>query len=372
MAGSDVQRFYLPLLERQVSLARGARVLDLGYYDPSAALWAARRAGYVLALRPSVDLAIDLERAGQAEGVSHLEVRLATRPNTEEVGTFDVVLLLAPFFLGNAPVREALAAAAAALKPDGALYFQVHRRRGGETHVRSASEFFGGVELVGIGGGQRRLHRATAPKTSAAMAAIGAVAQPESGRPESLHQLEWRGATVRLRLAAGVFAARGIDPGSRLLLNAVEIEPGSRILDLGCGAGTIGLALAASDPRARVVLVDNSKPAADLARENAARNGLKNVEVPLGDGYAPVGNRAFDAIVSNLPAHRGLQHDTSAAERFIFEAPKHLRRTGEAWFVANRALPYELPATRAFRQVRLAATDGRYKVLHCTEPRSSR
>jgi hypothetical protein len=78
--------------------------------------------------------------------------------------------------------------------------------------------------------------------------------------------------------------------------------------------------------------------------------------------------RKDDAVVSNLPAHRGQQADSTAATAFIAGAPAHLRAGGAAWFVANKALPYELPAARAFRRVRVAAADGRYKVLHCEDP----
>ena len=104
-------------------------------------------------------------------------------------------------------------------------------------------------------------------------------------------------------------------------------------------------------------------------RVAAPQMGLEIGVFRLGDGYAAVAGERFDAILANLPAHRGHKQDLSTAERFIAGAAQHLRARGAAWFVANRALPYELPASNAFRQVRTAAADGRYKVLHCTDPR---
>jgi 16S rRNA (guanine1207-N2)-methyltransferase len=343
----------------------------MGYYDPEGALWAgAAGAGQVVALRPAIDQVAALDRAAREADLGQVEPRLAVQPEAEERGTFDVALLLAPFFLGNAPVRQAMEGAAAALKPDGALYFQAHKRRGGETFVGYARGLFQGVELLGMGGGQRRLYRAAGPRAGAPVAETG---EKESGGAESLVQeVEVRGATLKLRLAAGVFSAHRVDPGSLLLAQTAEVPPGARVLDLGCGAGPIGLALAASDPRSRVLLVDASRPAVELARENAALNGLRNVEVLLSDGYDALGGQRFDAILSNLPAHRGQQADSGVAERFIAGAPAHLREDGGAWFVANKALPYELPAARAFRRVRVAAGDGRYKVLHCDQPVAQR
>ena len=288
-------------------------------------------------------------------------------PEADERGTFDLALLLAPFFLGNAPVRQAWTRAASALKPDGALYFQAHKRRGGDTFVGYARGLFEDVELMGMGGGQRRLYRATGPRpgatsadASAAPAAGAEAPGAGGGDPRGDPQAAPRGRASSAPTAS--------IPGSLLLAQTAQVPPGARVLDLGCGAGPIGLAVAASDPRSRVLLVDASRPAVELARENAARNELQNVEVLLSDGYEALGGQRFDAILSNLPAHQGQQADSGVAERFIAGAPARLREDGAAWFVANKALPYELPAARAFRRVRVAAGDGRYKVLHCDQP----
>jgi 16S rRNA (guanine1207-N2)-methyltransferase len=364
MAGSDLQRYHLPLLDEYVALGPASRVIELGYYDPSAALWAAARAAHVLALRPAIDLATELERQAREAGAAGLDVRLGDSVDAGEHGTYDVAIVLAPFFLGNAPVRRAFVTSARALGPEGALYFQAHRRHGGDTFVRYAKEAFESVELLGMGGGQRRLYEARGPRP-----AEGATTDPAA--EGTLVEHTARGVTLRLKLTAGVFAAKGVDPGSRLLMETLELPPGARVLDMGCGSGVIGLTLAKADPRAKVVLADVSKAAVDLARENASLNGVGKAEVRLSDGYGAVAGERFDAIVSNLPAHRGLQHDTAAAERIIAQAPAHLREGGELWLVANKALPYELTASRAFREVRQAANDGRYKVLRCTLPQGS-
>jgi 16S rRNA (guanine1207-N2)-methyltransferase len=108
----------------------------------------------------------------------------------------------------------------------------------------------------------------------------------------------------------------------------------------------------------------------ELARRNATENGLERVAVRLGDAYNAVAGERFGCVVSNLPAHRGHTVDLSVAQRFIAGAPAHLERGGEAWFVANRALPYEARAARAFRRVERVRDDGRYKLLRCAEPRA--
>lgn len=75
-----------------------------------------------------------------------------------------------------------------------------------------------------------------------------------------------------------------------------------RVLDLAAGSGAIALAIAAERPRSRVTATDVSDAAIDTTRANAARHGLAGrVEVLRGSWYEPVGDRAFELIVSNPP-----------------------------------------------------------------------
>ncbi|MEH6422188.1 peptide chain release factor N(5)-glutamine methyltransferase [Pseudomonas sp. CGJS7] len=73
------------------------------------------------------------------------------------------------------------------------------------------------------------------------------------------------------------------------------------IADLGTGSGAIALALALERPSARVIAVDVSAQALQIARENAAALGLARVEFRLGDWFAPLAGERFDLIASNPP-----------------------------------------------------------------------
>lgn len=73
------------------------------------------------------------------------------------------------------------------------------------------------------------------------------------------------------------------------------------VLDLGTGSGAIALAIAREHPNCDIVATDISEPALAVARENANRHALANIEFLLGDWTAPVAGRTFDLIVSNPP-----------------------------------------------------------------------
>ena len=75
----------------------------------------------------------------------------------------------------------------------------------------------------------------------------------------------------------------------------------ARIADLGTGSGAIALAIAHERPRARVVATDASLTALEVARRNAARHQITNVEFRCGDWLQPLAGDRFDLIASNPP-----------------------------------------------------------------------
>ena len=74
-----------------------------------------------------------------------------------------------------------------------------------------------------------------------------------------------------------------------------------RVADLGTGSGAIALALASEMPHSVVVATDASETALSVAKRNAMRLGLNNVEFRPGDWTAPLVGDAFDLVVSNPP-----------------------------------------------------------------------
>ena len=100
----------------------------------------------------------------------------------------------------------------------------------------------------------------------------------------------------------GLFSPEKIDEGSRLLLDKLERPVNPRVLDLGCGYGAIGLAIAKAWPETKVEMVDKDFVAVKYAQMNAEQNNLPNAGAFLSNGFDQVVTEQFGLIVSNLPA----------------------------------------------------------------------
>jgi release factor glutamine methyltransferase len=73
------------------------------------------------------------------------------------------------------------------------------------------------------------------------------------------------------------------------------------LADLGAGSGAIALAIAKERPRCHVIATDNSSAALEVARSNAKKFGLTNIEFRAGDWFVPLVGETFDMIASNPP-----------------------------------------------------------------------
>jgi 16S rRNA G1207 methylase RsmC len=131
----------------------------------------------------------------------------------------------------------------------------------------------------------------------------------------------------------GVFSHGHVDTGTLLLLQQVPppAEDG-HLLDLGCGAGPIAVAMAKRAPHATVWAVDVNARARELTAANAARNGLTGVRVVAPDEVPA--DVAFATIWSNPPIRIG----KAALHALLARWLDRLTADGEAVLVVQKHL----------------------------------
>jgi 16S rRNA G1207 methylase RsmC len=112
------------------------------------------------------------------------------------------------------------------------------------------------------------------------------------------------GHDLSLSSGTGVFARGRLDVGTAVLFRETSPPAGGRVLDLGCGYGVIGLAVAVAVPSAVVTAVDVNERAVLLANENAAALGVADrFTASTPEGVDP--EAAYDEIWSNPPIRVG-------------------------------------------------------------------
>jgi 16S rRNA (guanine1207-N2)-methyltransferase len=166
------------------------------------------------------------------------------------------------------------------------------------------------------------------------------------------------------------FASGELDEGTRLLLEMLEVHSTDEALDIGCGAGFIGLHVAHEASKGHVTMVDASLAAVAVARQRVAQSGLTNITVLPSDGAQAILSQRFDLVVTNPPFHIGGIQTTEIAERFIREAAQVLRPRGRFYLVANRFLKYEPTLRACFKTVEEVGGNTRYKVLRGLDRKS--
>jgi ubiquinone/menaquinone biosynthesis C-methylase UbiE len=116
----------------------------------------------------------------------------------------------------------------------------------------------------------------------------------------------------------------------RELIKQAYIQPGQRILDLGCGTGTLTILIKRLNPLAEVVGLDGDPHILEIARAKANEAG---VELSLDEGMAyqlPYSDHTFDRVLSSLVMHHLTREDK---QRTFHEIYRVLNPGGELHIV---------------------------------------
>ncbi|MGH3336720.1 MAG: class I SAM-dependent methyltransferase [Nocardioides sp.] len=112
------------------------------------------------------------------------------------------------------------------------------------------------------------------------------------------------GQDLTLVSGSGVFSRGHLDRATAVLFRETEPPAQGQFLDLGCGYGVIGLAIARAVPLATVTAVDVNERALALANENAEALGVEGRYVACLPDAVP-GDATYDEIWSNPPIRIG-------------------------------------------------------------------
>lgn len=165
-----------------------------------------------------------------------------------------------------------------------------------------------------------------------------------------------KGVQMELFSHEALFSPEQIDDGTQFMMSVAKLEEGQHVLDLGCGYGAVGIYAAKIVGTENVVMSDVVTRAVELAKKNAAHNGVPRVQVFKSDGFRDLPEMQFDVILSNPPYHANF----SVAKHFIEEGFRHLNQDGYLYMVTHRLDWYKNKIKGVFGGVQVHEKDGYY------------
>lgn len=129
----------------------------------------------------------------------------------------------------------------------------------------------------------------------------------------------------------GVFSKDGLDFGSRLLLESIPLdEVGAKVLDMGCGYGTIGIIINKLTNH-DIDMVDVNLRAMHLAKRNAKENGCSNINIFESNCYQNITSK-YNTIITNPPIRAGKK----IVYEILMSAKKYLEQDGNLFLVIRK------------------------------------
>lgn len=133
------------------------------------------------------------------------------------------------------------------------------------------------------------------------------------------------------------------------LIDAADLEPHQRVLDLGCGTGTLAIMVKEREPAAEVTGLDADPQILELARH---KTGEAGVPIAFNEGLAselPYPDGSFDRVLSTLFFH----HLTSDDKRACLAEIRRVLRPGGQLHLADWTAPADALQAALSWQIRL-------------------
>jgi 16S rRNA (guanine1207-N2)-methyltransferase len=162
--------------------------------------------------------------------------------------------------------------------------------------------------------------------------------QREGDRPRRRHEVTFQskvrgGESCRFVSRPGTFSYGRFDDGARALVEIARIEPGERVVDLGCGCGTNGtFAAQRTGPEGWIAFVDSNVRAVALADLNAKANGITALATYATATAEGPEEGTFDVVLANPPYYGA----GGIAQLFIERGKLLLKPDGRFYLVTRQ------------------------------------
>jgi 16S rRNA (guanine1207-N2)-methyltransferase len=171
--------------------------------------------------------------------------------------------------------------------------------------------------------------------------------------------------TTQVKVAAlpGVFSQKGLDKGTKILLENFPETTGTSVLDFCCGSGVIASFIGKKYTGIYLSLLDVSALAIASAEKTLHINKLTG-DVFASNSLSKV-TKKYSTVISNPPFHQGVNTNYQATESFLKGIKSHLHKAGQVIVVANSFLQYEPIMKSAIGKTQKLTTTNGFTIYHC-------
>lgn len=170
---------------------------------------------------------------------------------------------------------------------------------------------------------------------------------------------------------ANVFSRNHLDIGGRYLMDNLPEGDFTKVVDLGCGNGVVGMSAAQAYPDAQITFIDESYMAVDSARINMLKNFEEersdNTRFVVNNGLVGFKARSYDLILCNPPFHQQHTITDHIAWSMFNDAHFCLAVNGELVIVGNRHLDYQDKLERIFGNCELITENQKFVILRAVK-----
>lgn len=122
------------------------------------------------------------------------------------------------------------------------------------------------------------------------------------------------------------------------LVELASPQPGQRILDIGCGTGTLTVMLKHAQPAATVIGLDGDEAVLAIARKKAALDDGNAIIWQLGYSYdLPYPDASFDLVLASMMLH----HLTRENKRATFREARRVLKPGSRFWMVDFGQPHD-------------------------------
>lgn len=302
-------------------------------------------------------------------GLANVMVRLGqgTRPLPDGLVADRVTVRVTP---SKSSMEQLLYEAMCVLKPGGRCFVAGFNDEGAKSAAQQLEHYCGAIRMEMQRAGARMFSgvRPTLVPAPPIASASQFLKEEKGGRVAFRSvEVERHGVHFAMQTRPGVFSWEHLDEASADLMDVLHearaLHSASSVLDLGCGAGSLGVFAARLLPSAEVLMLDDDSEAVMCATETAAQASAANARAEVSDIASTVLDQRFELVISNPPFHIGKQTALEVPRQFIDDAWSVLHAGGSLLLVANRTLPYENVIRERFGNVETVRDGKRFKVL---------